>query len=164
MKLTLYREEFSRVTIGSLFIDGKFCCHTLEPKAIDWTKESKVYGQTAIPEGTYDISFEWSCKFNQNMPFLTNVPQFLGVMIHQGNFGSDTQGCILVGWRYYVSVFGVYDSAQTMKILQNMIRGNLAFGTPTITVTSKRRPKEFEVHPNFKEMYERYMRIRYQKK
>ena len=41
MKLTLYREEFAKATMGSLFIDGQFACHTLEPQVIDWEKEKK---------------------------------------------------------------------------------------------------------------------------
>ena len=41
MELILYRDEFSKVTIGSLYADGQFCCHTLEPHAIDWAREKK---------------------------------------------------------------------------------------------------------------------------
>lgn len=164
MELILYREEFSKVTIGSLYADGQFCCHTLEPHAIDWAREKKEFGKTAIPEGTYSLVYSPSARFGRKMPFLLNVPQFNGVMIHQGNFARHTQGCILVGWRYYKSVFGVYDSQECFDVLNRLLLDNLKYGGLTITVTSKRPPSDISIHPYFKAQYERFRRIYYGKR
>ena len=72
-------------------------CDTLEPKWRDLKKEKKVRGKTAIPEGEYKIVMSPSAKFHRNMPYLKDVPQFEGIMIHPGNTVKDTMGCILVG-------------------------------------------------------------------
>ena len=85
-------------TIGRLSINGRYVCDTLEPHCIDWSKEQKVPGLTAIPEGRYRIEMHFSRKFGKSCPFLLDVPHFEGVMIHQGNAPKNTQGCIIVGY------------------------------------------------------------------
>ena len=54
-------------------------------------------GKTAIPCGEYDVEYRRSTKFKKLMPFLKDVPNFEGVMIHTGNRPCDSKGCILVG-------------------------------------------------------------------
>lgn len=83
--------------VGALYADGVWLCNTLEPHAICWTKEYKRAGRTAIPCGTYRLQWGYSPKFGKHMPYLLDVPNFLGVMIHTGNTVADTRGCILVG-------------------------------------------------------------------
>lgn len=91
-------------TIGSLSIDGKKFCDTLEDKVRDLNKngvfdgdEKKVYGETAIPYGTYDVVVDYSQKFKRELPRLQNVRHFEGILIHRGNTAEDSAGCILVG-------------------------------------------------------------------
>lgn len=84
-------------TIGKLYIDGRLICDTLEDKVRDLSKEKKVYGETAIPYGTYKVSWTYSPKFKKCMPLLENVPNFSGIRIHSGNTAKDSLGCILVG-------------------------------------------------------------------
>ena len=63
----------------------------------------KVPGRTAIPAGTYPISFEKSPRLSALKgrdlftPRLHNVPGFEGVLIHVGNYDQDTDGCLLPG-------------------------------------------------------------------
>lgn len=92
----LYKKE--NYTIGSLSINGQWICDTMEPHCIDWNKEKKIKGITAIPEGTYEVEMRKSRKFGKTMPFLKDVPHFTDVMIHTGNIPKHTQGCILVGF------------------------------------------------------------------
>lgn len=92
-------------TIGKLYIDGVYFCDTLEDKDRGLTqsmqlseiKNKKVYGQTAIPTGRYQITITYSNRFKQLMPLINNVPGFAGIRIHIGNTSKDTDGCILVG-------------------------------------------------------------------
>lgn len=96
--LTVIRKHNKRdYCIGNFYINGSFMCNTLEPHAIDWDKEEKEPGKTAIPIGTYDVTISWSRKFNDRLPYVNGVPQFTGVMIHAGNYPEDTEGCILLG-------------------------------------------------------------------
>ena len=105
MKLELKR-RFSgeSYTIGSLSIDGKKFCDTLEDKVRDLNKngvfdgdEKKVYAETAIPYGTYNVVVDYIPKFKRELPRLQNVKHFEGILIHRGNTAEDSAGCILVG-------------------------------------------------------------------
>lgn len=92
-------------TIGRLSVNGVYFCDTLEDKVRDFNKdgdllddgEQKVYGETAIPYGTYTIEISYSPRFKRMLPRLLNVRQFEGILIHAGNTAKDTHGCILVG-------------------------------------------------------------------
>ena len=91
----LYKKD--TYTIGVLMVDGEKFSDTLEDKVRDLKSEKKVYGETAIPAGKYKVVMSMSSKFKKVMPYLENVPQFTGIMIHPGNTIKDTLGCILVG-------------------------------------------------------------------
>lgn len=105
MKLELKRRFLGEsYTIGSLSIDGKKFCDTLEDKVRDLNKngvfdgdEKKVYAETAIPYGTYDMVVDYSPKFKRELPRLQNVKHFEGILIHRGNTAEDSAGCVLVG-------------------------------------------------------------------
>lgn len=90
-------------TIGVLTVCcGKYA--TLE----DEVRGTKIYGETAIPAGTYELklrnaggkTLRYERKFpdmHKGMIWLQDVPGFTWVYIHIGNFPEDTEGCILVG-------------------------------------------------------------------
>ena len=100
MNLTLNRYRFSeKATIGKLVVDDTFFCYTLEDKDrfLETNPEGKVYGETAIPRGKYQIVIDFSNRFKRELPRLLLVPGFEGIRIHPGNTDKDTHGCILVG-------------------------------------------------------------------
>lgn len=80
-------------TKGILLANGEFECYTLE----DEIRAVKIYGETAIPEGTFQIVTKVSPHFNKTLPHLLDVPGFTDILIHSGNTVKDTKGCILVG-------------------------------------------------------------------
>ena len=109
MTLYLFRKDHAPTfTMGRIYDGVEFLCSTLEDpvrELIDLNDdgdfndegEGKVYGQTAIPAGKYQVKMEMSENFNRLMPYLQDVPGFKYVMIHPGNSAEDTKGCILVG-------------------------------------------------------------------
>ena len=106
-------------TAGTLFEpDGTLVCNTLEdcdrdldPSA-NW-KLAKIYGETAIPYGTYELKMQFSNHFQKMMPYFQNVVTHEGVMIHPGNSPKDSLGCVLVGDRIADDV--VKNSQATFK-------------------------------------------------
>lgn len=100
MKLTLDRDLYDKdSTLGDLFIDGVWECVTLE----DQVRDVKVKGDTAIPEGTYEVLLTHSPRFKRTLPLLVEVPGFDGIRIHPGNTHHDTEGCLLVGENFTVA-------------------------------------------------------------
>ncbi|CAN7179267.1 DUF5675 family protein [Caballeronia sp. LjRoot31] len=86
---------------GTLLVDSQFECFTLEPVVREMLGQPvgywKVPGKTAIPVGTYAVEVSYFSRDGYNSPILDNVPGFLGIRIHIGNFPRDTEGCMLVG-------------------------------------------------------------------
>ena len=125
MKLHLQRtERGDRYTMGRLAIDGEPFCDTLEPTdrhldAITMRPEQKLYGQTAIPTGSYPVVLTYSPRFKRTLPLLKNIPHFEGIRIHPGNSAADSAGCILVGRQ--TTSGRLTDSRQTMRQLMTTL-------------------------------------------
>ena len=111
MKIKVLRDIFTdKSTTGHLHIDGAWQCYTLEDKIrLDG---SKVYGETAIPAGTYKITLrkegtmyerlknsmsEYGIGQERGTLWIRDIPGFEYVLIHPGNTPADTLGCLLVG-------------------------------------------------------------------
>ena len=108
MEIEVRRTEFyPECTHGKLYIDDEYLCDTLEDQDRDFNRdgditdkgEGKVYGQTAIPRGRYELVLKVSARFGKTLPTILNVPGFTGVLIHSGNTPEETKGCILLGAR-----------------------------------------------------------------
>lgn len=96
MKLFLQRRVLTdESTIGDLYINGEKLCFVLEDKVRP--DGVKIPGRTAIPAGTYNLIIRKSVRFGRMMVEITNVPGFVGVLIHWGNWAVDTEGCPLLG-------------------------------------------------------------------
>lgn len=135
MKLTLKRRYLgSAYTIGSLLIDGEYLCDTIEDKVRDYNKdgdlldkgEKKIFGETAIPYGTYRVELTMSPKFKRILPLVKNVRHFTGIRIHKGNTAGHSHGCILPGEnkeKGKVLNSSKYELLITEKILEATKRG-----------------------------------------
>ena len=115
-------------TISRLYVNGElFGCNTLEDTdrglskdmQLEEIKNKKVYGQTAIPSGSYECVYTYSNRFKKMLPLLLNVKGFEGIRIHSGNSAKDTEGCILVGLNLKKGM--VLNSREwTNKLIQTM--------------------------------------------
>ena len=144
MKMLLVRTTFADDrTLGELYLEslGIFC-DTLEPHCIDWLKEKKVYGKTAIPEGRYKVKLAWSQKRGRVVPWLEKVPHFTGIQIHPGNVPKHTKGCILVGEE---SSGLLLNSNSVFKSLMNQLKEDVDH---EITIVSE-KDKEKELQKLF---------------
>jgi len=116
MNLRLKRTHGTKdYTHGQLFIDDVYFCDTLE----DQERETKVFGETAIPCGTYKVILTMSNRFKKLMPLLVNVPNFSGIRIHNGNTKDHTEGCVLVGKKVKDGFVG--ESKVTFKKLMGIL-------------------------------------------
>lgn len=138
MKLLLRRiAKRDKYTIGKLFIDGVYFADTIEDTdrklnqsmSLDEIKSIKVYGETAIPTGTYTIDMNiispkfkdrvWAKEWGGKIPRLLNVPGFEGILIHPGTDASSTSGCLIVGQNKIVGK--VINSQSTFKKLMQIL-------------------------------------------
>ena len=140
MKLTL-RRFFStdKDTLGFLWSDDhKVECFTLE----DAYHDQKIYGQTRIPAGTYKLGLFQSPHFGKQMIYLLNVPNYDGIMIHNGNKNEDTLGCILVGDTSNLFVGNedtIANSNQALNRIQPQITTAILNGDTFITIIDEDR-------------------------
>lgn len=96
LDILVLRTAFSEAaTRGHLLVNDTWWGYTLEDRLRP--PGVKVFGQTAIPAGSYLVRLEESLHFGKRLPRLLGVPQFEGVLFHGGNRPSDTEGCILIG-------------------------------------------------------------------
>ena len=138
MKLKLERKYFKDTyTIGNLYVNGSFFSNTLEDKNRDVNKngkfdngEVKVYSETCIPFGTYEIKITFSPKFKRELPEILGVNSFSGIRIHRGNTTADTLGCILCGEKVvngYLYNSTPYELELTSMLKQEVTRGNTIY-------------------------------------
>lgn len=140
MKILIDRKwKKETYTIGRLYVDGVLFCNSLEDKdrglkqtdSLSTIQSKKVYAETAIPTGTYNVrmdvkspkysSYSWYKNLcGGYMPRLENVPGFSGILMHPGNTALDSSGCILVGKN--TKVGQVTDSKNTFSKLYKKMK------------------------------------------
>lgn len=129
-------------SIGKMYVNDTYLCDTLEDKdrgltsqmSLEEIKAKKVYGETAIPYGTYKIDMNtvspkfkdrsWAKFCGGKLPRLIDVKGYEGVLIHVGNKAEDTLGCILVG-ENKVKGQVINSTASFNKLMKLLLQANI---------------------------------------
>lgn len=114
INLLLIRDTFSeKSTIGELFLNGERICDTLENS---WQDNQRNI--SCIPEGVYPVRLRLpreSATRDYLHLLVQEVPNRDFILVHRGNFPSQTQGCLLVGLGTEQDV--VHNSVLAMDLL-----------------------------------------------
>ena len=133
INLLLIRDTFSeKSTIGELFLNGERICDTLENPWLDNQRNI-----SCIPEGNYDVRLRLpreSATREYIHLLVQEVPNRDFILVHRGNFPSQTQGCILVGLGSQQDV--VSNSTLAMDLL---IKELIHLGSENIKLIIKNR-------------------------
>ena len=133
-------------TLSKVLIDGEYFCFTIE----DGYRDKKVFGETRIPDGTYQVQQRKYGKFYERyhrlfahalVPQIMDVPGFGDILFHCGNTVEDTHGCILLNkCAGFNSTKQVFEGTQSTPVYQSfMSRLILAYHAgESVTVTLKR--------------------------
>ncbi len=101
-------------TVGRFYVGTAFFGNSMEDAdrglwqtmPLAEIQRRKVWGETAIPKGTYVVKLTYSSKFASRawgykyrglVPQIMDVPGFEGIRIHPLNRAEDSLGCIGVG-------------------------------------------------------------------
>lgn len=94
----------SNTTLSHLYFKDIFMCYLLE----DSIRDTKIYGETCIPEGKYPLRLNTTGGMNRKyknrfpnihrgMLEISEIPNYSFIYIHIGNTHKDTLGCPLTG-------------------------------------------------------------------
>lgn len=130
----------SESSFSLVFVDGLFECFFIE----DEPRDVKVPKETRIPEGMYDIRVRpwggfhnrYQDKFpdiHKGMLEVCDVPGFSDILIHCGNYESNTEGCLLPNTGVYAADGNITGQASVTaykklycKIIEDAIAGDLS--------------------------------------
>ena len=114
INLLLIRNTFSKKsTVGELFLNGERICDTLENS---WQDNQRNI--SCIPEGVYPVRLRLPRESGTRdylHLLVQEVPNRDFILVHRGNFPSQTQGCLLVGLGTEQDV--VHNSVLAMDLL-----------------------------------------------
>jgi hypothetical protein len=158
MKFVLQRFSDNRdSTLGLLFErehdnNGEklvFKCYTLE----DEYRKEKVKGETRIPAGTYTLglrrqdtplTMKYRARYYPWFKYhieILNVPNFVGVYIHIGNYDENTDGCVLLGDgadNNTISPGMINSSTNAFKRFYGVVAEHLEKGSATLEIRDEK--------------------------
>ena len=139
MKAVITRDKLQEAqTLGTLVLkddEGKklFSCKTLE---LPWLDNKR--NESCIPLGNYKVSPRQSARYNKHY-HIQDVPGRSFVLIHIGNFNTQTKGCILVGEKLAdINADGYKDVTSSKATLKKL----LALAPGGFDLEIKRKPKK----------------------
>jgi len=139
MKVTITRSKLEDAqTLGALVLtndEGKklFNCKTLE---LPWLNNKR--NESCIPLGNYKVVARQSARYNKHY-HIEDVPGRSFVLIHIGNYYTQTKGCILVGKSVSdINGDGYLDVTNSKSALQELLK----LAPNGFDLEIKRKPKK----------------------
>jgi hypothetical protein len=87
--IELCRSYHDEVTVGTVYFDGVFICHSIE---LPW--HHNMVARSCIPEGTYPLQWRHSERFGDHI-HVTDVPGRKWILLHPANDAKkELRGCI----------------------------------------------------------------------
>jgi hypothetical protein len=134
--LILSRVHAARQTLGALHVfrgDVQlFGCVTLE---LPWENNERY--ESCIPEGRYAVEHRVSGAFGHHL-HVKDVPNRSHILIHAGNYVSDTEGCILVGNEFeHIDGDGLIDVTYSTQTLKGLVSCVSALATLRVMPASR---------------------------
>ena len=126
MRASLIRlDEGIEQTLGHFTLyDGLekvFECVTLE-----LPYEDNLTDISCVNKGVYEVTHRYSEKYKNHL-ILNDVPNRRYILIHYGNYNTDTEGCVLVGSRFTQinkdSLLDITSSRRTLSELLEATNG-----------------------------------------
>jgi len=111
MNIKLFRLERKEAVIGTLTIDNRVICCTLE------------HPDLYVRQGNYPLVCEYSPKFDMKLWELKDVPDRTECKFHRGNTIADTEGCIIPGMYagYMDGVRAVFSSGTALARIHELL-------------------------------------------
>lgn len=104
-------------TLGTMYYNGREICKTLE---LAWRNNERRI--SCIPVGTYKVVRRASPKYGAHF-HLTNVPNRNLILIHNGNYHFQINGCILVGATHEdVNMDGYKDVTRSKPTMEKILK------------------------------------------
>ena len=90
--------------------------------------------QRRVPAGNYNIDWHNSPRFGKRLPRISNndVPKTRQILIHSGNYPSDTEGCLLPGTTKGKNLVNS-SAAKTREIINHLLKCDLSSSTLIIS-------------------------------
>ena len=117
MNIKLFRLERQEAVIGTLCIDNRLICVTLE------------HPDLCVRQGKYQLVYEYSPKFDMKLWELHGTPGKTECKFHRGNTIKDTEGCILPGMYagYMDGARAVYSSGTALARIHELLDRSMEY-------------------------------------
>ena len=116
--------ENSEQTLSKFIVLDSFDCELAQGYILELPDRNNQIGISRIDEGEYECVKRFSEKYNDHFHLL-DVPGRTWILIHVGNYNTDTRGCLLPG-AGLVDIDGdglkdVTNSGNTMRMLNEVL-------------------------------------------
>ena len=122
MKIKIKRTYLNKVTKGDAELVDDNGNVIMQFKTIELPDLNNIRKKSCIPEGTYKVTARTSEKYGQHL-HINDVPDRDLILMHNGNFISQTEGCVLVGDGHTdINRDGIIDVTNSKATLKKLVK------------------------------------------